>query len=144
MPRAGVHRTPKNPWGNFSSPGKHRTQKSTQEAGQEDFSRPWEGRGSGDSSLWPGTAPVTLSSAGWLEQVIFPAWGGFQRYKSFAQPQEGSLGLPGLCLQTTDHPARDEAASAASTQVLQHFKPTLMSHSAGDVSQKVFQQRRGK
>lgn len=59
-------------------------------------------------------------------------------------PQEGSLGLPRLCLQTTDRSARDEASSAASIQALQHFKPTLMSRSAGDVSQKIFQQRRGK
>lgn len=90
-----------------------------------------------------------LSFAGWLEQRRSFQSGVVSKGTEASpahlhMPQEGSLGVPRLCLHTTDHPARDGAASAASTQVLQHFKPPLKSHSAGDVSQKIFQQRRGK
>lgn len=62
-----------------------------------------------------------LSNLGWFSkiQMLQPA--------HLHMAQEGSLSLPQLCLQTTDHPGRDEASSAASTQVLQHFKPTLKS-----------------
>lgn len=84
VPRAGV--TLRNPWGDFSNPGKHRTQKSSQEAWEEDFSRPWKDvavqtHPSGQGMY--GTAPVTSplqadstrgghSSLGWFPKLQKP------------------------------------------------------------------------
>lgn len=108
-----------------------------------------EGHSRGDLSLWPGksmhgTTPMSLSLANRLEQeVICLIWRGFHRWRSFTQPfstayRRVSAGLPRLCLQTTAHPARDEASSAASSQALYHLRFTLISHFTGDVNQKIF------